>query len=275
VTLTVYPGQPSIYSGTSGRAAPAIGRPPATPRQTLIVPTFNERDNIVALLARIAAVLPAQDTEIVFVDDSTDDTPRAIAAAAQACPVPVRVHHREHGTGGLGGAVVEGLRIARGEWIVVLDADLQHPPEVVPELVAAGIRDGADLVVASRYTADGSRDGLSSGLRRWVSRGSTTVAKLLFRQALHRISDPMSGFFAVRASSLELAGLRPVGYKILLELVVRTRPPRVVEVGYRFEARHAGESKSTAREGLRFLRHLALLRVGRPRPGDDRAVVAA
>jgi dolichol-phosphate mannosyltransferase len=233
-----------------------------TTRQTLVIPTFNERENIALLLTRLATVLPAEGTQIVFVDDSTDDTPQVIAAAARTCPIPVTVHHRDQADGGLGGAVLAGMRLAEGEWIIVMDADLQHPPELVPDLVAAGRRDGADLVVASRYAGGGRRDGLANGVRRWVSRGSTTVAKLLFRGPLGRISDPMSGFFAVRRSSLELTGLRPMGYKILLELAVRTRPPRVVEVPYVFQSRHAGESKSTLREGLRFLRHLAVLKVG-------------
>jgi len=231
-------------------------------QQTVVIPTFNERDNIAELLARLTMVLPAEVTRIIFVDDSTDDTPSVIQTLARTCPIPVTVLHREHATGGLGGAVLEGMRLAHGEWTVVMDADLQHPPEVVPDLIAAGRRDGADLVVASRYIGSGSRDGLATGLRRLVSRSSTAVAKLLFRGALRRISDPLSGFFAVRTSSLELIGLRPLGYKILMELAVRTRPPRVVEVPYRFQARHAGESKADLREGLRFLRHLALLRAG-------------
>jgi dolichol-phosphate mannosyltransferase len=230
------------------------------PRQSLVIPTFNERENIPALLGRLAMVLPAGDTEIVFVDDSTDDTPEVIAAAARGCPIPVTVHHRTHGVGGLGGAVVEGMKLARGSWIVVMDADLQHPPEAVPDLVAAGIRDGADLVVASRYAHGGSRAGLADGYRKLVSGASTAVTKLLFHGALRRMSDPMSGFFAIRASSVEVTELRPLGYKILLELAVRTRPGRVVEVAYTFQPRHAGDSKSSLNEGLRFLRHLAVLR---------------
>jgi dolichol-phosphate mannosyltransferase len=258
--VTVIAAHPS--GGPVGTIRPAGRGSPRAPRQTLVIPTFNERENIAVLLARLAAVLPADDTQIVFVDDSTDDTPQVIEAAAATCPIPVTVCHRVNGTGGLGGAVVEGMRLARGEWIVVMDADLQHPPEVVPDLVAAGRRDGADLVVASRYLSGGRRDGLANRLRRWVSRGSTIVAKVLFRRTLFRVSDPMSGFFAVRASALTVAALRPIGYKILLELIVRTQPARVVEVPYGFQSRYAGESKSSLREGLRFLRHLLVLRVG-------------
>jgi dolichol-phosphate mannosyltransferase len=233
--------------------------------QTIVIPTFNERDNIEALLRRLVAVLPAGDAEIVFVDDSTDDTPDVIRAAAATCPIPITVHHRENAVGGLGGAVVEGMRLASGAWIVVMDADLQHPPEVVPDLVAAGLRDGADLVVGTRYRGGGKRDGLSDSYRRIVSGGSTFATKVIFRNSLLQVSDPMSGLFAVRASSLQVEQLRPLGYKILLELAVRNRPGRIVEVPYAFQQRHAGESKSTMAEGVRFLKHLAILRVGAQR----------
>jgi dolichol-phosphate mannosyltransferase len=233
--------------------------------QTIVIPTFNERDNIEALLDRLVAVLPAGDTEIVFVDDSTDDTPDVIRAVAETCPIPIVVHHRDNGAGGLGGAVVEGMRLASGAWIVVMDADLQHPPEVVPGLIAAGLRDGADLVVGTRYRGGGKRDGLSDSYRRIVSGGSTFATKVIFRNSLLQVSDPMSGLFAVRASSLQVDQLQPLGYKILLELAVRNRPGRIVEVPYTFQPRHAGESKSSMAEGVRFLKHLAILRVGAKR----------
>jgi dolichol-phosphate mannosyltransferase len=255
---------PVSGAGGSATMPGTIGALPRSTvlRQTLVIPTFNERANVGPLLERLAAELPAAETEIVFVDDSTDDTPEVIRAAARYCPIPVVVHHRDGGAGGLGGAVVAGMRLARGAWIVVLDADLQHPPEVVPQLVAAGLRDGADLVVGSRYAGGGARDGLDGWYRRFVSRASTLVTKVLFRTALLRVSDPMSGLFAVRTSSLDVESLRPFGYKILLELLVRNRPGRIVEVPYAFRPRHAGQSKSTAAEGARFLRHLAVLRFG-------------
>lgn len=240
-------------------------RAPHPPRLSLVIPTYNERENIGELLGQLGRLLDGAETEIIFVDDSSDDTPAVIEAAATSCPIPVRVRHRESPYGGLGGAVVEGLRMAQGAWVVVLDADLQHPTDVVPELVATGERAGADLVVATRYAGGGDRAGLASGYRRAVSGGSTLLAKTLFRRALAPVSDPMSGFFAVRDASLEPDRLQPLGYKILLELIVRTRPGRVAEVPYTFAARHAGQSKSSLREGVRYLRHLTLLRFGRIR----------
>ncbi|MFE1441047.1 glycosyltransferase [Streptomyces sp. NPDC058739] len=246
---------------------------------SVVVPTFNESGNIRELLNRVAAAIPpGTRAEVVFADDSTDDTCRAVEEAADDCPVPVLLHHRAVPEGGLGGAVVEGIGRARGDWIVVIDADLQHPPELIPALVAHGEASGAELVVASRYAAGGDRAGLDGGYRRLVSSGSTLVAKSLFPRALGGLTDPMSGFFAIRREAVERAsagtgpeeGLQPLGYKILLELAVRCRPRGIAEVPYAFGERHAGESKSTAREGLRFLRHLVTLRTADPRA---RAVV--
>ncbi|MFI6353063.1 glycosyltransferase [Streptomyces sp. NPDC050743] len=232
---------------------------------TVVVPTFNESANIRQLLHRITESVPARlPCEVLFVDDSTDDTPEVIREAAKDCPFPVAVLHREEPEGGLGGAVVEGLKAAASEWIVVMDGDCQHPPSLVPELVATGERANASLVVASRYIEGGSRAGLAGGYRVAVSRGATWLAKGLFPRRLRGISDPMSGFFAIRRSAVTADVLRPLGYKILLELAVRSRPRGVAEVPFVFEDRFAGESKSTAREGFRFLRHLAGLRTASP-----------
>ncbi|MGW0554753.1 glycosyltransferase [Streptomyces sp. NPDC002926] len=232
---------------------------------TIIIPTFNESGNVRELLHRLTDSVPSRlPCEVVFVDDSTDDTPEVIRSAAQDCPFPVTLLHRETPVGGLGGAVVEGIKSAGSDWIVVMDADLQHPPALVPELVAAGERSGADLVVASRYIRGGSRAGLAGGYRIAVSRGATWLTKGLFPGRLRGISDPMSGFFAIRRNVVTADVLKPLGYKILLELAVRCRPEKVAEVPFVFQDRFAGESKSTAKEGLRFLGHLVALRTAAP-----------
>lgn len=243
---------------------------------SVVVPTFNEADNIHALLTRIAAAVPdGIRAEVVFADDSTDHTCAVIEKEAAGCPFPVVLHHRPEPVGGLGGAVVEGFARASAPWIVVIDADLQHPPELIPELIARGESSGAELVVASRYAAGGDRGGLAGGYRKLVSSSSTLLTKSLFPHALSGLSDPMSGFFAIRRTAVDRAaaedeGLQPLGYKILLELAVRCRPRGIAEVPYAFGERHAGASKSTAKEGLRFLRHVITLRTADPRA---RAVV--
>ncbi|MFJ6982130.1 MULTISPECIES: glycosyltransferase [unclassified Streptomyces] len=243
---------------------------------SIVVPTFNEADNVHELLARLSAAIPAGlRAEVVFADDSTDHTCEVIEEAAGRSALPVVLHHRPVPEGGLGGAVVEGIARASAPWIVVIDADLQHPPELVPELIARGEATGTELVVASRYASGGDRSGLDGGYRKLVSSSSTLITKSLFPRALSGLSDPMSGFFAIRRTAVDRAagedeGLQPLGYKILLELAVRCRPRGIAEVPYAFGERHAGESKSTAREGMRFLRHLVTLRTADPRA---RAVV--
>jgi dolichol-phosphate mannosyltransferase len=226
-------------------ARPAFSwTPQPGPKLAMLVPTRNEAANIEELLRRISAAVTGIPTAIVFVDDSDDDTPAVIRAVARrrdcgACQVALI--HRRGGqrTGGLGGAVVDGLRAAEAPWVCVLDADLQHPPEVVPRLLAAAERDEADLAVASRYCGTGRTDGLGPA-RSLISTACGSAAKLLFPTRLRGVTDPMSGFFLVRRSAVDLNELRPRGFKILLELLVRHGGLRTTEVGYTFADRHAG-----------------------------------
>ncbi|KES06674.1 dolichol-phosphate mannosyltransferase [Streptomyces toyocaensis] len=257
--------QESIVPGELGDPTLDPVQVPEPGAVTIVVPTFNESANVRRLLHQITESVPARlPCEVVFVDDSTDDTPDVVREAARDCPFPVTVLHREEAVGGLGGAVVEGIRAASSDWVVVMDGDCQHPPSLVPELVATGERANAGLVVASRYIKGGSRAGLAGSYRVAVSRGATWLTKALFPRRLHGISDPMSGFFAIRRGAVTADALKPLGYKILLELAVRSRPRTVTEVPFVFQDRFAGESKSSAQEGMRFLRHLAGLRTRSP-----------
>ena len=164
--------------------------------------------------------------------------------------------------GGLGGAVVQGLRVARAPWVCVMDADLQHPPELITALLEQAEARDLDLVVASRYCQPGERNGFGWA-RAMASRSSTTAARLLFPQRLRQVTDPMSGFFLVRRDAIAVDELRPRGFKILLEILVRNPGLRVAEVWFAFGERHAGRSKATIREGLRYLSLLARLRFAR------------
>jgi dolichol-phosphate mannosyltransferase len=236
---------------------------------SIIVPTFNEATNIAALLERIGRNTEASETEIIIVDDSTDDTARNARVAAEQLAQRVIVIERPIPVGGLSGAVIEGLRVADGDWCVVMDGDLQHPPELLPTLLRTGIEAGADIVVASRYRPGGDSAGLQNAPRRFVSRASTTLAKTLFPRRLAGCSDPMTGFFALRRASVRPDDLHPLGFKILLEILVRSRL-RLVEVPFVFGVRGGGESKASLTQGLAFLRQLAGLRIGAaPKPSRD------
>lgn len=229
---------------------------------SIIVPTFNEGPNVGELLRRLERALAGTAYEVVFVDDSTDDTPAIIQAAAAVSRAPVRLLHRDHPTGGLGGAVVEGIRAAASSWCVVMDGDLQHPPEVIPDLVARAAVVDADVVVASRYTEGGTSDGLANAVRTSVSRVSTLLTKAMFPRKLAGCSDPMTGFFLLHRDAIDLDALRPRGFKILLEILAR-RQLRVAEVPFHFAERFAGESKASFTQGIRFLTQLTMLRFGR------------
>lgn len=229
---------------------------------TVIVPTFNEAPNVAELVARIADALDGRQAEILFVDDSTDDTPRVIRAVASRSTITVRLLHRDHPIGGLSGAVLAGLAATTSDWCVVMDGDLQHPPEVIPALLAAGDQDGADVMIASRYVRGGSSDGLSSLLRRLVSNSSNILTRAMFPIKLRNCSDPMTGFFALRRDAIDPRVLRPRGFKILLEILARTSLD-VAEIPFAFADRRAGESKASLGQGFRFLAQLAALRFGR------------
>ncbi|MFL6163327.1 MAG: glycosyltransferase [Jatrophihabitantaceae bacterium] len=230
---------------------------------TVIVPTRNEAGNIETLLSRLKAGIGDAPAEVLFVDDSDDSTPAVIRSVARSAGLPVRLLHRPAGSrqGGLSAAVIEGLRAARGSWAVVMDGDLQHPPELAAKLVAIGQSRELDLVAATRYQGSGDAGGLPGGFRRGVSNLSTALTKALFPRRLSRLSDPMSGFFAIRLAAVNPARLNPTGFKILLEIAVRQPRLRIAEVPFTFGARLAEESKATVREGLRFLHHLLRLRL--------------
>lgn len=243
---------------------------PRTARVSVVVPTRNEAGNVEALLDRLGPALRGRSAEVIFVDDSDDDTPDRVRqqSAARSDGLTVRLVHRDPGqrAGGLGTAVVAGIAAATGNWVVVMDGDLQHPPEVVPALIEAGRRSGAGLVVASRRVDGGAAGGLSGPARVLVSGGATMLAKGLFPFRLRGVSDPMSGFFAVRRSAVDTTGLRPDGFKILMEILVRTPGLRPVEVGFEFQDRFAGRSKASLAEGMRFARHLLRLSASRISP---------
>jgi glycosyltransferase involved in cell wall biosynthesis len=251
------------------------------PVLTIIVPTRNEAANIVPLLERLSATLTVP-ADVLFVDDSDDDTPAVVEAATSGRYglLTIRLLHRSGTarTGGLGGAVIAGLARTTSPWVCVMDGDLQHPPETVPRLLAAGITHRADLVVGSRYVRGGRNEGLGA-VRTLVSWGSTLLAKTVFPRRLSGLHDPMSGFFLVRREALT-AAMTPHGFKILLEIAVRHPDLVKREVPFVFVERTAGTSKGTVTEGLRFLRLLADMRwsLGSPKeprraPADSRSSV--
>jgi dolichol-phosphate mannosyltransferase len=230
-------------------------------RLSLIVPTYNESRNLEELLRQLTAVLEprlAGEYEILVVDDDSPDGTWAVAMRLAERWPAVRVMRRRSEKG-LSTAVIRGWQAARGEVLAVIDADLQHPPEVLARLWEA-IKAGADLAVASRHVEGG---GVSdwSALRRALSRGAQLLGLAVLPSVVGRVSDPMSGYFMVRRAAIAGAEMSPLGYKILIEVLGRGRIRTVSEVGYVFRERLAGESKVTAKLYVDYLRHLVRLRL--------------
>jgi len=163
---------------------------------------------------------------------------------------------------GLSTAVIRGWQVARGEVLAVIDADLQHPPEVTVSLWRE-ISKGADLAVRSRHIEGGGVSDWSL-LRRLLSRGAQLLGLILLPGVLGRVSDPMSGYFMIRRGAIADAAMHPLGYKILVEVIGRGRVRWIAEVGYVFRERSVGESKVTWRVYVDYLRHLVRLRLSAP-----------
>jgi dolichol-phosphate mannosyltransferase len=215
---------------------------------SIVVPTYNEAVTVPELARRLAAALGTRRWELIVVDDGSPDGTADIAAAL-APALPVRVVRRP-GKLGLASAVVDGFAAARGGTLVVMDADLSHPPELVPKLVDALAR-GADLAVGSRYVAGG-------GIADWpLRRRLVSRVACLMGNALVPVRDATSGFFALRRAVVADVRLNPIGFKIGFEVIARGRYRRVVEVPFTFRDRVAGRSKFGSREVLSYAVQLA------------------
>lgn len=238
--------------------------PQVAPLTTIVVPTYNEADNVLPLVERVRRALNGHPAEILFIDDSHDmETIKAVDLAGGlygTASFQVKSYHRTGANrrGGLSGAVVDGIRHATANQVIIMDGDLQHPPETLPSLIA-GAQDH-DVVIASRYCKGGRADGLDGGIRHIVSRGSTALAKAFFPKRLKKVTDPMTGFFLVNRKAIDLDKLHPKGFKILLEILARHADLRVTEVPFEFAERNAGESKGTIKQGLQFFDQLATIK---------------
>lgn len=241
------------------------GRDSSSPiRLSLVIPTYNESKNILSLLSQLTALLDAHlpnAYELVVVDDDSKDRTWELALEAARDWPNVRVMRRVDERG-LSTAVIRGWQAARGDVLAVIDADLQHPPEVITRLFDS-IEAGADLAVASR-NAEGGGVSSWSILRRMLSRGAQLLGLVLLPGVVGRVLDPMSGYFMLRRAAIAGRPLSPLGYKILLEVIGRGAVEKIAEVGYVFRERTEGASKVTAKIYVEYLRHLLRLRFTTP-----------
>ncbi|WP_048166034.1 glycosyltransferase [Palaeococcus pacificus] len=220
-------------------------------RISIIVPTYNERDNLEELFKRISGSLRGHDFEIVVVDDDSPD--KTWEKAQKLSKIyPVKVIRRKNEKG-LSSAVIRGFSEAEGDVFVVMDADLQHPPEVIPKLIER-IENGADIAVASRYVKGGKVENWY-WYRRLISKGAIMIGRVALPKIRH-VRDPVSGFFALKREVVEGIELNPVGFKILLEILIKGRYSRIEEIPFTFGLRNAGESKLSQKQIFNYLRHL-------------------
>ncbi|MGH9530779.1 MAG: polyprenol monophosphomannose synthase [Terriglobales bacterium] len=223
---------------------------PHPPCLSLVLPTYNEAANLERMVRALTDALDAARVsfEIVIVDDNSPDGTGGIAdQLAAGWGGRVNALHRKVERG-LGTAVVAGWKAARGEILAVMDADGQHPPDLIPRLLTA-LDQGADVAIASRYIS-GSNIPRWNLLRRLGSRLATAITRLALPRAAAGVRDPLSGCFALRRELIQGAELKPLGFKILLEVLMRAPVTRVTEVEYVFAAREAGKSKLSARVAL-------------------------
>ena len=225
------------------------------PELSIVIPTFNERENVPVLIERLAQTLGAVNWEAVFVDDDSPDGTAAYLRALAATDTRIRCLRRV-GRRGLSGACIEGMLAASAPVVAVMDADLQHDETLLPAMLTK-IGTGADLVVGTRYAGGGAAGDGFSALRQRASRFATGLARTLLNVT---ISDPMSGFFMLRRQIVEDVApkLSTQGFKILLDLVASSPPGlKIVELPFTFRERHAGASKLDSLVALDYLGLLA------------------
>jgi dolichol-phosphate mannosyltransferase len=225
---------------------------------SVIVPTYNESKNIIGILDSLRKhLLPIGiDTEIIVVDDnSPDGTGNIVEEYAKNSKKEnaqsVQIIHRKTERG-LSSAILEGIKYAKGESVVVMDSDFSHPPQTIPKMIEELQKSECDIVVASRYVNGGSVKGWPFK-RKIISRGATKIA----RHGLGiKIKDPMSGFFAFKRNIINNIKFDAIGYKILLEILVKARGVKVKEIPYEFINRKEGSSKLDTSVAIDYVKSL-------------------
>jgi dolichol-phosphate mannosyltransferase len=233
----------------------ATGKLGVAPALCIVVPTFNERDNVDVLIDRLDQVLAGTDWEVVFVDDnSPDETARRVRQIALR---DVRIRCiRRIGRRGLSSACIEGMLSTSAQLVAVMDGDLQHDESLLPCMRDSLMHGPADMVIASRYIQDGRSDGLSAHRKR-LSLFGVGLAKRLIKCA---VADPLSGFFMLRRELIDQVAprLAGTGTKILIDILMSSpQPLKVTELPYRFRARYRGRSKLDLFTALEYVLLLA------------------
>lgn len=215
---------------------------------SIVVPSFNESENVKPLVDQLDEALANIDHEIIFVDDSKDNTPDVIREIMKDKP-HVRLEHRV-GETGLATAVLKGFSLAEGDYVACMDADLQHPPMILKYMYYA-LEEGYDFCIPSRFIPGGSDGGLNL-YRKLVSGVARYIGKIAL-PCLRKVTDPTSGLFMFRREALDGADLQPIGWKIMVEVLAMCNYSSIIEIPYTFQDREAGESKISGKVTMEYL----------------------
>jgi dolichol-phosphate mannosyltransferase len=238
---------------------PQMQQEAALPFLSVVVPTYNEAANIGPFLQALKAGLesvPSRGYEVIVVDDESPDGTGEVATAISIGWPNLRVVRRA-GERGLASAVVRGWQIASGDVLATINADFQHPPSILPDMLLK--IENADLVVATRYAAEGSV-GRFPRHRQVLSASARCVGTFLVPKVFRRVTDPLSGCYMLRRRAIEDIELRPTGFKTLIEILARGRVENVVEHGYSMQKRRSGRSKMRLRHWIEYLGQLRRIR---------------
>ena len=218
---------------------------------SIVVPSYNESENVRPLVEQLDEALKGIDHEIIFVDDSKDNTPDVIREIQKEKP-HVRLEHRV-GETGLATAVLKGFTLAEGDYVACMDADLQHPPKILKYMYYA-LEEGYDFCIPSRFIPGGSDGGLNL-YRKFVSGVARYIGKIAL-PCLRKVTDPTSGLFMFRREALEGADLQPIGWKIMVEVLAMCSYSSIIEIPYTFQDRESGESKLSGKVTMEYLKQV-------------------
>lgn len=233
---------------------------------SIIIPTYNESENIIKILHSIGEILPKNiPTQAIVVDDNSPDGTGKLVDdylknVKKIADYTIEIIHRK-AKDGLGSAILKGIQQAKGDTIVVMDSDFSHPPQIIPKLIESIKKYQYDIAVASRYINGGKIQGWSFK-RKFMSKFATLIAK---KGLGIDTKDPMSGFFAFKRNIIKGLNIDAIGYKILLEILVKTRDANIKEIPYTFQDRELGDSKLTTKTIIDYCRSVwKLYRHGKP-----------
>jgi len=222
------------------------------PEIAVVLPTYNESENIQELIARIEKSLSGIDFEIVVVDDNSPDGTAEIAEKLNKKYGNVKVLKRP-GKLGLGSAVLDGVKKTSAKIIAVMDSDLQHPPEVLPEMYKK-VQEGNDIVIASRYVKGSKIEAWGLG-RKILSKGAILISHIFLKKT-RGIKDPSNGYFMFNKDILANAELNPKGFKILMEILTKCNYNSVAEIPFNYEGRKRGKSKLDSKEITTYIKYV-------------------